>query len=211
MRLLYRLGSSASAKPGFQALAVLIMLPLLGLSLFYLNYQPYAAARWFGESTKPGLELHERLALTERSVESFPAMANLPRRLAILELTKHWQTLTPKERQLALAFAGRQAASGLQADFNDAPFLITAVLFAQTSAQSAQALDQLDPMLVKLTRIAPERVETHQLLANRSFQRTDYAGAIKIAEQFESKAPGTERFFSGIKTIAQQRLDASVD
>ena len=85
------------------------------------------------------------------------------------------------------------------------------MLFSQTSAQNAQTFDSLEPMPMKLNQIAPQRVETHQLLANLVFQSTDYSGAPMIAKDFEAKAPGNERVFSDMKTLDEQRLDGSVD
>ena len=95
-------------------------------------------------------------------------MANLPRRLAFLELARVWAFLSPDERKQAYEFVGSEAAIGLSADPHDAPLLISSLLFIQFTAPNATATTYLEPLLRQLQDIAPNRAETHQIMANQA-------------------------------------------
>jgi hypothetical protein len=186
-------------------------LALLGFSLYFLNYQPYLAARSFGESKEAGLSITERLALSENSFRAFPAMANLPRRLAFLELARVWGFLSPDERKQAYEFFGREANTGLSTDPYDAPLLISSLLFIQFTAQDTIAPAYVEPMLRQLLNIAPNRAETHQIMANHALWLGEYSQAISITEAYEARAPGTKWFFTEVKRAAQERLQQGLD
>ena len=152
-----KITSSALSVPWSRRAILGAVVALLGFSLYFLNYQPYVAARSFGESKEAGLSITERLALSEDSFHAFPAMANLPRRLAFLELARAWGLLSPDEREQASQFLGREASIGLSADPHDAPLLISTLLFIQLTAQDSTATAYVKPMLRHLQNIAPNR------------------------------------------------------
>jgi hypothetical protein len=83
-----RIVSSAFSSAWSRRTTLAGVVALLGFSMYFLNYQPYLAARPFGESSKGRLSITERLSLSEESFHTFPAMANLPCRLAFLELAQ---------------------------------------------------------------------------------------------------------------------------
>jgi 3-deoxy-D-manno-octulosonic-acid transferase len=169
------------------------------------------AARSFGESKEAGLSITERLALSENSFRAFPAMANLPRRLAFLELARVWGFLSPDERKQAYEFFGREANTGLSTDPYDAPLLISSLLFIQFTAQDTIAPAYVEPMLRQLLNIAPNRAETHQIMANHALWLGEYSQAISITEAYEARAPGTKWFFTEVKRAAQERLQQGLD
>jgi hypothetical protein len=168
-----------------QAIPVAVV-ALLRFSLYFLNYQPYLAVRAFGESSKGRLSITERLSLSEESFHTFPAMANLPRRLAFLELARVWAFLSPEERKQAYEFVGWEATIGLSADPHDAPLLISSLLFIQFTAPDATATTYLEPLLQQLQDIAPNRAETHQIMANQASGQGDM---LKPSASLKSTSP----------------------
>jgi O-antigen ligase len=206
-----KIAASVFSQPWSRRTALSVVVALVGFSLYFLNYQPYLAARSFGESSKGGLSIAERLALSEKSFHTFPAMANLPRRLAFLELASAWDSLSPDERKQAYVFFGREAGIALSADPYDAPLLISSLLFIQFTTQDITASTYIEPMLRQLWDIAPNRAETHQIMANQALWRGKYAQALRIADEYEARAPGTYWAFVGVKLIAQENLRNGAD
>ena len=175
------------------------------------NLQPYLAARAFGQASQHGLPMSERLALAEKSFETFPAMANQPRQLMILQLVRLWDFFDDDTRHHVREFFGREASIALTSDPGNAPMLITAILFMQSTAQSPEALASLRPMLRHLEEIAPSRAETHQLLANQALKEGRYADALAITREYQSLAPDTTWFFAGIEKAALAGMDQALD
>lgn len=209
--LMQKFASLAFSFPWSRGAALLAAVALLGFSLYFLNYQPYLAARSFGESKEAGHSITERLTLSENSFHTFPAMANLPRRLAFLELARVWGYLSPDERKQVHEFFGREASLALGTDPYDAPMLISALLFIQFTAQDTTAPAYVEPMLRQLLDIAPDRPETYQIMANHALWLGEYAQAISIAEAYEARAPGTSWAFDEVKSAAQERLQQGLD
>ena len=191
--------------------AAIALVGLLGISLYSFNLRPYLAARTFGQTSQPGLTIAERLVLAEQSFETFPAMANHPRQLMILQFVRLWGFLDAGERRQVQEFFGREAGAALNRDARYAPLLITAILFMQTTAQSPEALASLGPMLQQLQAVAPQRAETHQLLANQALKDGRYAEALRISREYQALAPGTEPFFAAIRRDAQEGLARGMD
>lgn len=89
--------------------------------------------------------------------------------------------------------------------------LITAILFIQSTVESAEVLATVNPMLRQLYQIAPNRVETHQLLAGQAVLEGKNAVAIQIVSEYQERAPGTDVFFSGVERAARENLALGQD
>ena len=182
---------------------------LLGLSLYLLNYRPLQAASIFGDAHLNPHTLSERVILAEASFDTFPYLANLPRRLLFEQLIEEWDSYSHEERGLALAITTREVDRALTADPSDPQLLGRALVLLQTMEQSPQHIEQLEPMLENLVKLAPGRVLTIQVLANQSLVKGDYAAAMRTIEEFEARAPWTERYFRTLKQSAQEGLSTA--
>jgi tetratricopeptide (TPR) repeat protein len=138
-------------------------------------------------------------------------MANQPRQLMILQLVRLWGFFDNDTQHQVREFFGREASIALNSDARNAPMLITAILFMQSTTQSPEALASLRPMLQQLQEIAPNRAETHQLLANQALKEGRYADALSIAQEYQSVAPDTNWFFAGIERAALEGLNQGSD
>lgn len=195
-------GTRATAFPGFRAAIPVVLVVALGLSLYSFSLQPYLAARSFGQTSQQGITQQERLERAQESFETFPPMANQPRRLILLGTLRNWQILNDVERQRATAFFGRELGIALTEDPRDAPMLISAILFIQSTVESAEVLSTVNPMLRQLYQIAPNRAETHQLMAGQAVLEGKNALALQISAEYQDRAPGTGLFFTGIEQVA---------
>jgi hypothetical protein len=77
--------------------------------------------------------------------------------------------------------------------------------------KAALVLSALDPLLGRLEAIAPHRAETHQLLANQALQEGNYGEALRIARDYQARAPGTQIFFASIEASAEAGLNSQRD
>ena len=59
-----------------------------------------------------------------------------------------------------------------------------------------------------MQELAPERVQTHQILVQQELIKGNYREGIRIAEAYVARAPGTERYFRGLTEAAKQALGA---
>jgi O-antigen ligase len=202
---------SILSDPWGRGAAAVGLLAILAISLYSFNLQPYLAARTFGQASRLGVPTSERLDLAEESFKTFPAMANQPRQLMMLQFVRLWRFLSDEERSQVRGFFAREAALGLSSDAGNAPLLITAILFIQSTEQRPEVLAALGPMLRQLQEIAPNRAETHQLLANQALIEGRYAEALSIVQEYQSVAPDTDLFFVDIKQAARQGLGEGAD
>ncbi|MDA0733674.1 MAG: O-antigen ligase family protein [Chloroflexi bacterium] len=206
-----RFGTRALAFPGCRAAIPVALVVVLGLSLYWFNLQPYLAARSFGQTSQHGISHQVRLARAQESFETFPPMANQTRRIMSLETLRNWQFLDDAERWESTAFFGRELGIALGEDPRDATMLIAAILFIQSTVESAEVLATVNPMLLQLYQIAPNRAETHQLLAGQAVLEGKNALALQIAAEYQERAPGTEFFFTGVERAARKNFELGQD
>ena len=69
-------------------------------------------------------------------------------------------------------------------------------------------MPMVEPLLARIREIAPERVQTHVLLAEQELLKGNPEAAVRIAEEYESRVPGTEWFFQEVERTAQNGLPA---
>ena len=176
---------------------------LVGLSLYYLTYQPYSAAKSIiGAFGNQGTTtVNERLTLAESSFDTFPPMANFPRALFFNQLASEWDDLTEEERSQALSLVTRELAEGLEVEPQSFPLMVSAVLVLR---QDPATLPMVEPLLERIREIAPERVQTHVLRAEQALIKGDPEEALRIAEEYQRRVPGTEWFFREVSGPGQQ-------
>ena len=206
-----KIGAMAFPKKWVRNTAPLVLLGLLAISVYQFNWQPHLAAYRFGQSSQHAMPHDERLALAQQSFATFPQMANQPRRLMLLNMLRNWEYLDAEERGRGIEFFAAEGGIALREDSHNAPMLITAILFMQSTGPSVEVLASVQPMLQRLEKIAPNRPETHQLLANQALLEGRYAEALEITSRYQDRAPDTELFFAGIERAAGEALRRSGD
>ena len=86
----------------------------------------------------------------------------------------------------------RELAEGLEVEPQSFPLMVSAVLVLR---QDPSASPMVESLLDRIQEIAPERVQTHVLLAEQELIKGDPKEARRIAEEYQSRVPGTEWFF----------------
>ncbi len=182
------------------------MVVLLGLSLYFLSYRPYDAARSFRAFSDVQMSDAQHLAVARKSFETFPGLATLPRLAFFEQLATQWQHLSREEKGQAFEVFVSEANRAFEAEPQNARLLMSALPLLQATFSSPEGLKQLEPLLQRLKELAPQRVQTYQRLATQELLKGNYRETIRIAETFESLAPETEPFFQEIKRAAEDAL-----
>ena len=178
---------------------------LVAGSLYYFHYRPYRAAVLFGEAFPEG-PVPSRLEAARESFAAFPAMAMLSRRYMMATLTVEWAGLSVEDRRRIIPFMSQEFERGLAVEPNNGRLLTAGLPLLQAVATTMEELEQLDSLVQRLERLAPDRVETHQILAAQALEKGDYAEAIRIADAFEARAFGVEDRFVVIRRVAGEGL-----
>ena len=206
-----KIGAMAFSKKWVRIATPLLLFGLLGLSVYQFNWKPQLAAYRFGQSSQHAIPHNERLALAQQSFATFPQMANQPRRLMLLGLLRNWEYLDAAERRQGIEFFAAEGGIALRQDSHNAPMLITAILFIHSTGPSPEVLASVQPMLQRLQQIAPNRAETHQLVANQALLEGRFAEALEITRRYQDRSPNTKLFFAGIERAAGEGLGRSSD
>ena len=197
------LGSSNWIRGAISAITMVFLL----LSLYYLSYRPYVAAKMFMDAYgAPPKPLVERLSLAQESFDTFPPLASMPRRYLFQRLHTFGEAFSLEERQQTANFIIWEADRGMKDDPQNARLLAAALPLLQAVSFSQEELERLEPLLQRLKELAPQRVYTYQSLADQELRKGNYREAIQIAEAFEDLAPDTERQFESIKRVAEEGL-----
>lgn len=178
---------------------------LLGFSLYHLTYQPYSAARdivaAFGN--RGTTSVSDRLTLARTSFDTFPPLANLPRAIFFNQIAYQWDDFSQEEKSQALRLVTEEVAEGLDDEPLNFPVMVSAVLVLR---QDPTTMPTAESLLERIREVAPERVQTHVLLAEQELLKGNPQEAVRIAEEYESRVPGTEWFFQEVKRTAQNGL-----
>jgi len=193
--------SSPWVMAGFITATVVI----LGLSTYFLNYRPYAAAHMLGDAHRQHL-LADRLVLAQSAFDTFPPLANWARRLVFGELNDEWIHFTPDERRLALQFVLVETDRAIRTEPRDPLLLRLSLSIFQLSNPTAEGAQVLQPIMDRIVRLAPQRVYTIKLLARQALMKGSYREAISIIEDYEAIAPWTVEHFTKLKQSAQDAL-----
>ena len=108
--------------------------------------------------------------------------------------------MNEEERFQALSLVTRELSEGLELEPKGFPLMVSAVLVL---CQDPTTLPMVEPLLERIREIAPERVQTHVLLAEQELIEGNPEEALRIAEEYQSRVPGTEWFFSEVSGPGQ--------
>ncbi|MBI4236769.1 MAG: O-antigen ligase family protein, partial [Chloroflexi bacterium] len=192
--------------PWARGLLAAAALVAVGLSLYLLNYRPYTAAHMHFEAKTGKGALAARLDQAEQGFSTFPGLATLPRQEVLVQLVQEWDRLNPEERRLALQFATKEAALAWEQEPRNARLLAASYVLVQATAASPEALERLEPVVTRLRALAPDRIYTQQFWAVQEVLKGNYLEALRIIEDFQTRAPATEPLFQPIVQDAKEGL-----
>ena len=144
---------------------IAVVLVLVGLSVYFLNYRPYTAAKVIVETANPNITWDERLGFFERSIDSFPVLANYPRLIMFSMLYANLDALG-EDRAMALAFAEDEALRAIEAEPRGWRVYATlARLYQKAALQDPKFKERADSYLDKAAELAPNTIEVTSLRA----------------------------------------------
>ena len=186
--------------PWVFAAANTVVIALVGLTAYYVNFGRYYAANKvvaFYDSESPWVE---RLEAFERSVEAFPPMANDARVHMFHLLSENWPSLTPEEAQAAVDVALREGTNALSSGskewrvYNALARLdqTLAVYFDQDAPLRALFTDRARTLVQEADRLAPEEVRVVQILVQQHIIEGEYDQALRVIDNFVANVPEAE-------------------
>ncbi|MCI0440785.1 MAG: O-antigen ligase family protein [Chloroflexi bacterium] len=98
------------------ACAAVGVLSLVSLSVYFLNYRPYHAARTMVQVIAPAITWEQRIGYFEEAMESFDPLANYVRQMFFSTVADNWELFAEREATMALAIADEQAPRALAAE-----------------------------------------------------------------------------------------------
>ena len=136
-----------------------------------VNFRTYDAARAVVLASSPSIARDQSLGHYERSINSFPPLANYPRLIFFNQLTRNLDKLTVGQAREALAMAEREARRAIEAEPRGWR-IYTALGYLYQRASLADAryidtttfLDRARSFVDKAAELAPDTLEVASLL-----------------------------------------------
>ncbi|MFN3973997.1 MAG: O-antigen ligase family protein [Dehalococcoidia bacterium] len=186
--------------------ATFLVLALLGFSLAFLNYRPFAAARLAVQAIGEQIPVGERIDLARRSFAAFPPLAGIARAFVFENLISQWPRFSPEDKTRAFKFLLAEGGRGLQQDPQDYRLLSDLTFFLQMAAGSPEQVERIEPLVERLRQLGPGRLETYQLLAQQEILRGNYRQALTLVNEFTAQAPAMASRFEAIRRVAEDGL-----
>ncbi len=192
----------------FIALASTILLVLMVLSLYFLNYRAFRAGEGVKSLATRAESLDSLLAHSKEAIDTFPPLATFPRRLTLSNTGILWESLTREEKIGAQDLAIKEGERAIQSEPKN-PKLYTDL------AKIYQLAAQLDPAYVEVARgyvteaqkFGPQHAWVHQLVANQKLLEGDFDGALQVVDDYMRINRPMENLLGGLKIRIQSAID----
>jgi hypothetical protein len=97
---------------------------------------------------------------------------------------------------MALDFVLGQSSIGIDVEPQNILLVNATIEFLHVVTPDAPAvLDRAEQLLALAQIIAPDYVQTHQLIATQALLRGEYEKAIRVSQEYIARSPDAERFF----------------
>ncbi len=176
------------ATPGADArfvIGVAAVLALLGASLFFFNYRIYSAATLYVEANSGSLAWEEKLRLFDRSIDTFPQLANYPRLGLFASVMGDWQNLEDEDRRRAIAIVESEAEAAIEREPENWHIIVAlANLYLAAASIDENYREEARSYVERATELAPGRLEVYVVRARQRLVEKDYEGALAIVDEF---------------------------
>ena len=191
----------------FIAIVTAILLVLMGLSLYFINYRAFHAAEAVNDQATPETSLDSLVAHTEEAVSAFPPLAVFPRRLSLRQTGALWGALSREDKARALDLAKQEGKKAIESEPKN-PKLYTELA---TVYQRAAELDSANigiarNYVTKAEELGPQHFWVQHLIGNQQLLEGDFAGVIETADEFERLNPKVGWLFRHVRNRAEQAL-----
>ncbi len=167
--------------------------------LYYLNYQPYRAAQLFPAQ---GPSLQQFTTQAQRSFDTFPPMATLPRQILFDALSEHWDLAKRGEYASLLQQVQVEGAATLKSEPQNArPYQALARLYLRVSASDPAYIPVARRFTDAAKELAPRITETIEVSVTQDLAELRYAEALNTILNVDGQWPDRNPYYS-------QRLQA---
>ncbi len=152
------------ASPAGGATIAVIVIVVIGVSIFYLNMKPFNAATAIVQTSAPNITWEQRFGFFEESIDEFPALANYPRLLLLSQVSNNFGSLSPKEFSAGLALIEKEGAQGLAEEPENWRLHVALAHFYQVAAQAdVSLLDKSKVHVEEADKLAPRTIEVNAI------------------------------------------------
>jgi len=152
------------ASPAGGATIAVIVIVVIGVSIFYLNMKPFNAATAIAQTNSPNITWEQRFGFFEESIDEFPALANYPRLLLLSQVSNNFGSLSPKEFSAGLALIEKEGAQGLAEEPENWRLHVALAHFYQVAAQAnVSLLDKSKVHVEEADKLAPRTIEVNAI------------------------------------------------
>jgi O-antigen ligase len=161
------LGDRAStilSSPTGGTFSAVVIVAVLGISIFFLNMKPFNAAAAIVQTSDPNINWEQRFGFFEESIDEFPALANYPRLLLLSQVSNNLGALTTEDFQVALALIEQEGAQGLIDEPESWRLHVAMAHFYQVAAQvDVSLLDKSKEHVQEADKLAPKTIEVNAI------------------------------------------------
>lgn len=173
---------------------------LIAITIFFVNYRAFDASTTLLEMLDGSSTWDERLEKFDRTVDTFPQLANYPRIVMFNQLNKSWRNLTPEEATAALTVSTREGLAGIDSEPEEwRIYLSLASIYHQAVATHPGSLESARQLVDHAARLSPARIEVVQMQVQQSVLENDHAAALSMIDAYLEKSPEAARYLQGMR------------
>lgn len=176
--------------------AIAVVAVLIFSAIYLLNIRPYAGSSLVLTTLNASLPWETRFQAFENSVDAFPPLGNLPRRVMFNEINRRWDTLKGDDVVAALEAIGDQGKAGIIAEPEEwRIYNAVAGLYQRVAHSDTVFMNKARELVDEAVKLAPARIEVQRLLIRQHLIEEDYTGALQVIEDYVTNAPEAATHF----------------
>ena len=184
--------------------AIVLVIMLVGGSLYFLNYLPYRAAQIY---PLQGTSLEQFLAQAQRSFQTFPPLATLGRQVLFDTLSEHWEDRNESAESLLLDQLQLEGEAALKSEPQNARLYLGLARVYQRAGTSQEAyLPVAKSYVGNAQRLAPSLLESTKVFIAQEVAEGKYGEALRAIQEYASSDPAISLALSLLRDKAQAGL-----
>ena len=173
---------------------------LVLLTIYLFNYRALDASRAILRTLDASLSWEQRLDYFDKTIDSFPQLANYPRIVMFNRLTRNWGSLNPQEAGAALSAVDREGRKGIAKEPEEWRLYLSLASLYHRAVPSDPGYRQRAKLLVEeAAELAPARIEVVQMQVQQHLMDSDYGAALGVIDRYLQKSPEASRYLQGLR------------
>ncbi|MDP7628601.1 MAG: O-antigen ligase family protein [SAR202 cluster bacterium] len=199
-----KLGNTESIpRFSFQVIAAAIFVVAI---IFTLNIRAFNSSRTILGTMDPSKSWATRMDYFEKTVGTFPQLANYPRIQLFQLLAADWENLNDQDKQRAIQLTQEQ--SDIAFDQEPQEWRLYAHMAGLYQRMGPSFHDNSRVLVDKVSELSPERLETIGLQVSQSVVEKDYETAYQVIDQYVNKYPEASTNLAALRKRIDQVVEA---